>query len=356
MKILHFIYDHPKNVWVGGGGARRVAILNELLQARGHAIDVFCGRFPGCFDYAAGQTTYTFLGSSSNYLLSTFSYARAARRRARAIYRKYDLVIEDFAPWNPVFVYRLRDRPAIIQVQNYCGTHILRKYALLGLPFYIRERSYPKRFAHAVVINEALNNRLHIKGRVISMGIDEELLNHLPTEGHYVGFLGRLDYHQKGIDLLLSAMQDLKLPLKLAGDGPGRKRLARTIESLPNVEWLGWLEGSRKVEFLQRAKFLVVPSRFEGQNMAVLEAAALGKAALVSDIDELSYAVRQGFALSFRSGSVPDLRKCLQQLWQDETLRDRLQGAARDYVRNVTWPQLADRYEGFCREVILAPK
>jgi glycosyltransferase involved in cell wall biosynthesis len=265
-------------------------------------------------------------------------------------------VVEDFAPWNPVFTHRLKDRPAIIQIQNRLGTQIFRKYGPLGLPFYIRELSYPKRFAHAIVINDALNDRFKIKGHVISMGVDEELLNVAPVEGDYVAFLGRLDFHQKGIDLLLSAVRELKLPLKLAGDGPARARLVKTIKNLPNVEWLGWLEGGKKLEFLRRARFLAVPSRFEGQNMAVLEAAAVAKAAVVSDIEELSYAVRHGFALPFRNGSVAGLGNSLQMLWENAGLRGQLQAAARHYVSGLTWPQLADRYEAFCRDVILASR
>jgi glycosyltransferase involved in cell wall biosynthesis len=130
----------------------------------------------------------------------------------------------------------------------------------------------------------------------------------------------------------------------------------KAARDLKNVEWLGWLEGDRKIDFLSKAKFLVVPSRFEGQNMAVLEAAALGKPALVSDIAELSYAVRNGFALAFRRGSVPELREGMRRMWQDESLRHFLGAKARQYVSNLTWPKLADAYEAFCRELILAPK
>ncbi len=347
MRILHFTYDHPKNPWVGGGGALRVERLNALLAHRGHRIVVVCGRFPGSRDYETDHVRYHCVGSDRGYLLSTFSYARKARSLARTAYQGYDIVVEDFAPWNPIFTYRLAARPSVIQVQNYLGGMILRKYLLLGIPFYLRERSYPRRFAHAIVINEALNRRFRIQGEVISMGIEESLLAVPATEGQYVAFLGRLDFHQKGLDVLFKAMAGLDFPLKLAGDGPGRERLSRLAQRSPNIQWLGRVDGEEKARFLQRAKFLVVPSRFEGQNMALIEAAAVGKAAVVSDIEELAYAVQHGFALACRANSVAALREALCRLWQDDSLCRQLQAKARSYATTRTWPQLADLYERF---------
>jgi glycosyltransferase involved in cell wall biosynthesis len=182
--------------------------------------------------------------------------------------------------------------------------------------------------------------------------VEESYLGVPSTEGDYVAFLGRLDFHQKGLDILLRAMQGLSFPLKIAGEGPAWPRLQRLIEDQANVEWVGKVEGQGKIDFLRHAKFVVVPSRFEGQGMVVVEATALGKSVIVSDIPELAYARRHGFALAFRKGSWPDLRQKMQQLWEQETLRHQLEQPTRDYARNSTWPRLTDQFETYCLNLI----
>ncbi len=354
MRILHFIYDHPQNPWVGGGGARRVVRLAADLGRKGHQVDLVCGRYPCAKDYREGNVSTTFLGYDQRYVASTFSYALAAYRHARRAAANYDLVIEDFAPWNPVFTYRLRACPTVVQVQNRCGTQVLRRYPLVGFIFYALERSYPRRFAHAIVISPALNTLLGLEGEVISMGIEEDLLTLPESDGEYVACLGRLDFHQKGLDLLLRAAQATGLPVRIAGDGPVRHRLQARLPSAPSVAWDGPVEGATKVAFLRGARFVVVPSRFEGQSLVVLEAAALGKAVLTSEVPELAYAAEAGFALRFRTGAWPALADQMQRLWQEPDLRLTLAQRARPYVKDLTWPRISAHFERYCLRVIQA--
>jgi glycosyltransferase involved in cell wall biosynthesis len=101
---------------------------------------------------------------------------------------------------------------------------------------------------------------------------------------------------------------------------------------------------------------VVAPSRYEGQNIVVLEGAALGKAVLVSDIKELHYAVESGFAVAFRSNSRGDLRRCILELWNRENLRHQLEHCARPGVKDLTWENQAERFEKYCRQVVAACK
>jgi glycogen(starch) synthase len=103
LKILHLIYDHMNNPWVGGGGAVRAYELSKRLAQRGHSITVISGRYPGAKDYDEGGLCYKFVGSDGNYVLSTFSYALQAARYVRRHGGDFDVVVEEYAPWNPVF-------------------------------------------------------------------------------------------------------------------------------------------------------------------------------------------------------------------------------------------------------------
>jgi len=141
MKILHFLYDHVKNPWVGGGGAIRLRELYTRLAARGHHITVITGKYPGALDYSEGTLEFRFVGSdSNNYVLSTLAYANKAIGLIRAMRREVDVIIEDFAPWNPLFAHKINSPPVVMQIQNFLGTEILRKYNVLGLPFWLIER------------------------------------------------------------------------------------------------------------------------------------------------------------------------------------------------------------------------
>jgi glycosyltransferase involved in cell wall biosynthesis len=354
MKILHLIYDDMHNPWVGGGGAVRVFEINRRLSARGHQITVVSGMYPGAHDRAEGNMEFKHVGSAGGYVLSTFSYAFSAHKYLKRHYLNYDVVIEDFAPWNPVFSFTLKERPVILQLQNYLGRAILSKYFIAGVPFYLAERMYPKYFSRWIVLVDKLNERFHIEGEVIPQGINREDLVENHTGGTYAAYLGRIDIHQKGLDILSDAMKGLPALLKVAGDGRDRKRFLRMVKSRKNIEWVGVVRGGGKIGFLGNAQFLVVPSRFEGQGIVVLEAAACGKPVIVSDIPELSYAVDAGFGLSFRTGDPEDLADKIRFLLDNQTLREQMGKKAIGYARNFTWDKIAGEYERYLLDVVNA--
>lgn len=349
MKILHLIYDHVNNPWVGGGGAVRVYEIYKEIGNR-HDVMIMCGKFPGCRDYDEDNLKFRFVGTDRGFILSTFAYAWQANRFVRKHYADYDIIIEDFAPWNPVFSHLIKERPVVLQIQNYMGKEILNKYFAAGIPFYLIERFYPRFFNSWVVLLDNLNKRFHIKGKVIPQGIPGAYLKTDIIEGKYAAFLGRIDIHQKGLDILSDAIKTMQVKLKIAGDGRDRKRFLRMIKDSPNVEWVGMVKGSDKVEFLRNAQFLIVPSRFEGQGIVLLEAAALGKPAIVSAIPELAYAVEAGFGISHLAGDAEDLIEKINLLTRDEALRKKMGLKAREYALSLGWEKISIQYEKFLKE------
>ena len=102
----------------------------------------------------------------------------------------------------------------------------------------------------------------------------------------------RLDI-QKGIDVLLSACAGLRRQnwlLLIAGIGPDEIQLKEQAVALgidDRVRWLGWRNDIQKL--LLAVDLFVLPSRYEGQPFALLEAMAAGTpvvAAAVSGIPE----------------------------------------------------------------------
>ena len=355
MKILHLIYDHIKNPWVGGGAAIRAHEIYRRLADR-HEITVVCGRYPGAENYREGALVYEFVGTSrDNYVLSTFSYAFRARGFLAAHHTEFDVIVEDFAPYNPLFSF-LQRPDTVIQVHQKEGMQHLKKYFLLGLPFMLAELYYPKLFEHAITVSDESLRKFHLgpSAAVISNGFDPQLLTEDAHEADYVLFLGRLDVHQKGLDILAQALKNIECRLVLAGGGKDEKKVGKLFERLISekaVTIAGFVGGRHKIELLRGCKFMVVPSRYEAQAIVVLEAAACEKPVIVSDIPELRYAVDAGFALSFRTGDAKDLAEKLNMLLQGPSLRQEMGIRAREYAKEFTWDRIAGEYEKFLMEI-----
>jgi glycosyltransferase involved in cell wall biosynthesis len=98
--------------------------------------------------------------------------------------------------------------------------------------------------------------------------------------------VGRL-VEQKGQETLIRALAPIKRPwrLDICGEGPDRMRLERLVESLgllPRITFLGVVPDVKRR--LAQADLFCFPSRWEGQGVAPLEAAASGTPMLLSDL------------------------------------------------------------------------
>jgi glycosyltransferase involved in cell wall biosynthesis len=353
VRILHLIYDHTRNPWVGGGGAMRVFEIYRRLAKR-HSVTVICGKYPGARDYMEDDLSFRFIGTDKkNYILSTLSYAFQSAKLLKSIYLEFDVIVEDFAPWNPLFSFTLPSRPVILQVQNYLGFELINKYGVFGLPFWFMEKYYPRKFKYFVVLVDSLIQRYGIRGniRTISQGFDRSYLVTPAVEGEDIIFIGRIDIHQKGLDTLAKAMRMVKTKFVVVGTGKDRDRFLRMCSGITNLAMPGFVGGHYKIGILMHAKCLVLPSRYEGQGIVVLEAAALGKPVIVSDIPELRYAVDAGFGLSFKTGNAEDLAEKIKFLLNNEPSRKKMGQRAREYAKNYTWDKIAEDYEKYLIEI-----
>jgi glycogen(starch) synthase len=354
VKVLHLIYDHARNPWVSGGAAVRAYELYRRLAER-HEITIVCGKYPGASDYTEGGLSVRFVGSAGNsYVMSTFCYAAKAVSYIKAHAAKFDVVVEDFAPYNPVFSFLWR-RDAVLQLHQREGSRHLKKYPVFGILFYLIEKFYHNFFTNVVTISEMNKTAfgLGAGGRVISNGFDGALLERGAEESDYILFLGRLHINQKGLDILRDACRAAGGKLIIAGRGKdeaGVRSLFSDEVKAGSVELAGFVSGDAKADLLCKCLFMVAPSRYEGQPLTVVEAAACGKPVIVSDIPELRYAVDAGFGLSFRTGDASDLADKMNFLLQDRAVRREMGKNAREYARNFTWDRIAEEYENYLRE------
>jgi glycosyltransferase involved in cell wall biosynthesis len=78
----------------------------------------------------------------------------------------------------------------------------------------------------------------------------------------------------KKIDVAIEAFNRLKLPLKIAGEGPLRKRLEKMAE--PNIEFLGWVSDEALATLYASCQALIFPGE-EDFGIVPLEAQASGR-------------------------------------------------------------------------------
>lgn len=104
--------------------------------------------------------------------------------------------------------------------------------------------------------------------------------------------VGRVSFNQKGHDRFVSVLSMLdskyidKIEINFLGDGDDLNKLKKLVnEKIPyiSVVFLGWLKEPWEKAFM--ADMVVIPSRFEGVPLVMLEALNLNIDILASDID-----------------------------------------------------------------------
>ncbi len=78
----------------------------------------------------------------------------------------------------------------------------------------------------------------------------------------------------KRVDIAIAAFNELKIPLKIAGDGPLRKKLEAMAK--PNVDFLGWVDQEALPSLYASCQALILPGE-EDFGIAPLEAQASGR-------------------------------------------------------------------------------
>ncbi|GAA5110967.1 glycosyltransferase family 4 protein [Pseudonocardia adelaidensis] len=172
-------------------------------------------------------------------------------------------------------------------------------------------------------------------------------------------FLGAVGERKGAFCLLeawakLAAEWDGAVPalLTLAGDGDvgEARKLSMKLGIERSVRVRDWLPAPEAAALLASADVFVLPSRHEGQPMAVLEAMASGVCVVASDVGGIPELVEHGRSgLLVPPDDVDSLGAALRAVLGDRALRERLGGAARERVltafdADVVWRQLDALY------------
>jgi glycosyltransferase involved in cell wall biosynthesis len=174
-------------------------------------------------------------------------------------------------------------------------------------------------------------------------------------------FIGRLHY-QKGIDILVNAYSQLVKKLKnsilvIAGPDDGyleqTRNLINRAELSNQVIITGPIINPLKLAAFADADLCVIPSRYEGFPMIVLEALAQGKPVIASDIIQHKNILAPIDGYLFRTENSQDLSNCLYKVLTNpqESVQVGLKG--QKFVRdNFSIEKIVDSFERLYTEVV----
>jgi glycosyltransferase involved in cell wall biosynthesis len=165
-------------------------------------------------------------------------------------------------------------------------------------------------------------------------------------------FVGRIDFEQKGVDLLLAALSNIvhrrgmKVRLRLVGPDWGDLEaavlLAKQLNIGQSVEFLGAMPQGELVREMRSADALVLPSRFEPFGIVVLEAMAAGLPVVAARVGGIPELVTDGFnGMLFDRGSAESLSSKLQFLLENEDYGEVLARNASSGLNRFAWPNIA---------------
>ncbi len=159
-------------------------------------------------------------------------------------------------------------------------------------------------------------------------------------------FVGGL-VEAKNLESLIADLRkvDWDVSLWIVGDGPLRRRLARLSEGM-KVRFLGRLSREAWMPYALGSDAVILPSRSEGFPTVVLEAMAMGKPVILSDI-EVHRELFPESAIFYEPGVKGSLGKALRRLSEDlnEMLRRNRKLVEERYDIKVVGRRILDLYD-----------
>lgn len=367
MKILQIIYESPGSPFGFGGAGVRAYETYKRLKDR-HDITLLCMRYPGAADGEIEGLKYIFLGTESqNLVLSILAYTLRTMKFVRENGDSFDVIVENFLPPTPFLSQYLTKTPVVLQIQDFWGRHTFKRYPFrFAFPMFLTEKFYPKLYKRIIFVSAVTEERFNLSAKtvIVPNGIDETFLRAGAKNDNSILFISSIDRYKKGLDLLLRAFSQISplfrdVRLSIAGTGRDSEVIRREVDSLPadvreNIKLTGWVSGDEKTKAISRALFTVLPSRHESSPICILESAACGKPVVVSDIPELAFVCREGFGVSFPSGSSDGLSEKIKLFLTDSEQREAAGRRGREYASRFLWDNIAVRFENVLRETVLS--
>jgi len=295
-------------------------------------------------------------------------------------------------------IYTILKRPDIVHFQGLNSAIYIPLIKLFGIKVVFTQHSmdykYPKwgilarRFLSLseraalkadkiIAVSESINNHLKKytdRSLVIHNGVDIEHPHISPEveasflneyglkKGGYIFFAGRFT-PEKAIEDLINAFNELQATsrklqvegwkLVIAGDAEHETEYSKMIKDLAKkstgIVLTGFITGEKLQSLFSNARLFVLPSKFEGLPIVLLEALSYGIAVLASDI-ESHLELNLGENNYFQQGNIEDLKKKLNYFMTTTVTEKEKLRQIEMLRKNYNWDEITRRtygvYEG----------
>lgn len=165
--------------------------------------------------------------------------------------------------------------------------------------------------------------------------------------------IGRIEPYQKGLDLLIEACAQIKNELEIAkciiticgpdkeGKLAGLKEQVRKVGLDSVISFIDGVYGKEKEDTLLASDVFLIPSRFEGHPMALIEALSYGLPCVATTGSNMRREVEEFNAGWTADCSSESLKKALLEVISKETLLEKSKGALH-LAENYQWDKLAN--------------
>jgi glycosyltransferase involved in cell wall biosynthesis len=166
----------------------------------------------------------------------------------------------------------------------------------------------------------------------------------------------------KGIDILIKAIPEViesvpNLKVYIAGSGEEEGKLKNMVKDLgleSVVKFLGYISDEEEINrYYKVCRIVVVPSRWDVEPFAPLNAATAGKPAIVSDMCNSSVIEDGKTGFVFKSEDSEELSSKIVKLLTDDKLREEMGKAAMERAKEYDWRKIVNRKVEIYREVII---
>jgi glycosyltransferase involved in cell wall biosynthesis len=209
----------------------------------------------------------------------------------------------------------------------YPGRSLLKSYLSLRLYLHTRKRGFLARWVDGYIALSEFGKKkfiegglpegkLHIKPNFMSDPLHD---SDIPWPGSGTVFVGRIS-PEKGLMTLMQAWRGINYPLTVIGNGPQMDSVKHAAPV--SVVFAGQKSRGAVLEIIKKASFLVFPSDcYEGFPLSILEAMAVGKAVIATNLGPRKEIVHNGVTgMLFKARDPKDLRQKVQKLITDTEL------------------------------------
>jgi len=168
---------------------------------------------------------------------------------------------------------------------------------------------------------------------------------HSKKEDYFI-YVGRLESN-KGVLLLKEISAQLKMPVKVVGEGDLKADLAE----VSNIELLGKRPHDETLKLIQNARALLFPSLcYEGMPMTILEAFAHKTLVIASDLGAMQSIIQhEENGLLFTAGNGEELLQQIERISDETSLQLMVDNAYQDFLKkysgDANYELLVERYE-----------